>query len=64
MMVAANGAAEQVERIGKLVDVDVPAAQVAHPPVELETRASVQHPPIVEAEHIARLEAQLREVLV
>jgi hypothetical protein len=30
----------------------------------VEWVAAVQHPPIVEAEHIARLEAQLREVLV
>ena len=49
-----EAAAEEVALVGKLVDAHVAAAEPAHAVVGAERVAAVQHPPVVEDEHLAR----------
>ena len=48
-----EAAAEEVALVGKLVDAHVAAAEPAHAVVGAEGVAAVQHPPVVEDEHLA-----------
>ena len=51
---------EHVESTLKIVDVDVTTTQMTHSTIELERVTGMQHSPVVETRHVARLQSRLQ----